>query len=242
MERVIEREKNETKEENINEKYFQTESLNNIINTNANNNINNTYTNTDSNINTFQINNLSKIRKILDLPKQYRTEENIKFLYENFKDLSFFRLGIIYYGKEIIEDILKCCCLLDLNYNSVILNSRENAKSAYILVTGEILISTKEAIYESNPKKNVRRKISTEKLYKAIETFGSQSAEIINNRKCINFFEENSINNNDIYPLTPKLKNAVNLMNENWFVKIGEMFGDKSLLERKIRYLLIKFL
>jgi hypothetical protein len=218
--------------ENFIQNFNQTDSLN--IN-NLNNNKNNI-----SNF-THQIKNLSKIRNILDLPKLNRTKENINFLYENFKDLSFFRLGIINYGEKTINDILESCHLLELNKNSVILNSRENAKSSYILLSGEILISTKEAIFEINTKiKNVKRKISTEKsyTYKAIDSLGNQSGELFNNRKSTNFFEENNNNYNDNNNegfIGLKLKNTDKFMSENWYVKIGDIFGDKSLLERKTR-------
>jgi hypothetical protein len=177
-----------------------------------------------------QINkNLSLIRNILELPRQNRTKENLEYLLENFKDINFFRLGIVNYGKEIIYNILECCGLLELNENSVILNSKENATSAYILISGEILISTKEAIFEQRKKsKDLKKKLSSI-VYKYLH------------RKSTNFFlvnnenEKEKVNDEENEEDSKKIKNCEKLIIENWHVKIGEMFGDKSLIERKIR-------
>ncbi len=174
-------------------------------------------------------NNLYLIRNILELPKQNRTKENLNFLLDIFKDLDFFRLGIVNYGINIIYDFLECCCLLELNENSVILNSKENAKSAYILISGDILISTKEAIFEQKPKSKFLKKQFSSGVFKFLL------------RKSTNFsidkLEEDKANEriNENEEENKKIKNGEKLIIENWHVKIGEMFADKSLIERKIR-------
>jgi hypothetical protein len=174
------------------------------------------------------IDKIEEIRNILEKTKNNRTKDNIKFLYNNFKVFNFFQSGISNYGAEIIYSLLECCHLLELPTNSVILNTKENAKSAYILLSGKVLISTKQAIFrEIN---NPRKKTNSKQLISNIQGTLNNFLELFEKRKSLNFIQNES--EGDLEELKNKEENS---RYEYWNVKIGDMFGDKSLIERKIR-------
>ena len=178
---------------------------------------------------------LLKIQNLLTIPKGSKSVEDLKFLFNYFVNLKFFNAGIEFYGKNTILNLLDCCNLIEFAANETVINLGDNVKSAYILISGKIKISSiKKKISENDQEEKGRFKIS-DKINRVLNLFLYKTL--------INVYGQTEHNMdqtlgmllaNNIRFSKPKPKKTFNIEDE-WFVNIGELFCDKFLIERKTR-------
>jgi len=179
---------------------------------------------------------LDKLKNILTSLKGYKSKDELKFLLNFFLNFKFFRIGINTYGKDLLINILDCCGFIEVEKNEILISVGDTVKSAYILISGKVKISSINPIqYLRNENENNKFK-TKDKLNKFLNVFSHQSLKKVNDETNNIFGEGMSklFNKNVRFSLVIPKRNL--RVENDWFVKIGEMFGDKSLIERKNRY------
>jgi hypothetical protein len=119
--------------------------------------------------------------------------------------------------------LIDSCEFLEIEKDEIMINLGETVKSAFILLNGEIKICSHNPLL----------KYPEDEQETGEENFGK-----INQNYYNNFFGnqfENLINHNNLIAKKVKQTKRFNL-EDDWFVPIGEIFGDKCLIERKIWY------
>lgn len=177
---------------------------------------------------------LLKIQNILKIPKGAKSIEDLRFLYNYCMNFKFFSTGIELYGKNTILNLLDCCNYFEVAANDIVINLGDNVKSAFILISGSIKISSLKKDVDETEQDKVRFKTS-DKINKVLNLFLYKTLKNVTGdfqhsiRQTMEMLLANSIRFSK-----PKNKKVVNI-EDDWCVGIGEMFGDKYLIERKTR-------
>jgi len=173
------------------------------------------------------------IKNTLTIAKGNKTKEDLIILSEYFMNFLFFNSGLETYGKNTLINLLDSCTLLELDKNHTIISIGDTVKSAYILINGEIKISSHNQ-FNKFIKDELHDKIEgSERINKSLNVLLYKSIKYENFDLDSNL--ESIIKNpNNLKYMKFKSHKPSNIEDE-WFVKIGEMFGDKCLIERKTR-------
>jgi len=201
-----------------------------LIFDNFNNMVKNQLENTENEIKSKteeKINEFEKVQSLMKIPKGEKSNEELNFLYNFFLSFKFFNSRFEMYGKNVLLSLVDSCELLEVKKNEFIINVGDSVKNAFILINGKIKIS-------SNNPGNARLK-TTNKLNKALNLFLYKTFKNIHNHLKEDFDEPmDKLENKNFRFSKLKPKNAFDIEDE-WFVEIGDLFGDKCLLERKTR-------
>ncbi len=177
---------------------------------------------------------LLKIEKIMKISKGSKSTEDLIFLFNYFVNFKFFSTGIQLYGKNTMINLLDCSNFKELAANDIIINLGDNVGSAYILISGNIKVSSLRIGNENNEKDKVRFKTS-EKINKILNIFLYNLLKSIQGNIQYNIQQIiDKLHANNIRFSKPNHKKIFNIEDE-WYVRIGEMFGEKYLIERKSR-------
>lgn len=164
--------------------------------------------------------NLKNIRDLLGIQKGVKSIEELSFLFNFLMRYNFFKIANETYTKNTIISIIDSSEFIELQKDEIIINLGETVKSAYILLAGEIKISS------HNP------------LFNCTQDDEEENNKLNENPTNLHLYSLDKLNYQNIKLPKPNEIKSFNIEDE-WFVPIGDMFGDKCLIERKTRFVLI---
>jgi len=170
--------------------------------------------------------NLKLLKDLLKIPKGNKSIEEMNLLYKHLKEYKFFKIGKETYGKNTLISLIDSCEFFEIEKDEIMINLGETVKSAFILLNGEIKICSHNPLL---------------KYTEDEQGTGEENVRKIDQNYNNNFFGnqfEKLINDNNLIAKKVKQTKRFNLEDE-WFVPIGDIFGDKCLIERKIWYFII---
>lgn len=173
-------------------------------------------------------------RSIFNINKNAKTLENQKEILTFLLKFNIFKSIADNLGSNIICTLFDYMELVEFEKDEVIMDIGDKVNRAYILLFGEIKIFSLNPIQlikqEANPAKNKYQ--LHEKFNKTLNMFFYKTLKIANSEISQNGDGMNRLFNSKIKFNKYKKTNSIE---DDWFVKQGELFGDRYIIDRKPR-------